>query len=77
MKKIYALIAAIIVLAAVSVYLAINRDRNDSLFDANIDALAQDEIPVTGTCCYEEGSICVVSPSSFANYYYKREGSCK
>ncbi len=43
MKKIYVFIAAIIVLAAVSVAVIINAGNSDSFFEANIEALADVE----------------------------------
>ena len=51
MKKIYALIAAVVVLAAASVAVIICPDRSDSLFYANIEALAQ----VENGYCYNGG----------------------
>ncbi len=49
MKKIYALIAAIIVLAAASVAVIVNADNSESLFEANVEALANYE---TGCDCH-------------------------
>ena len=47
------------------------------LSNANVEALAQIETPLTGTCCHENGSICVVGALSFGDYYYQPEGPCK
>ncbi|MBQ8811576.1 MAG: hypothetical protein IJZ70_04620 [Bacteroidales bacterium] len=43
MKKIYALIATVVVLAAASVAVIVNAGKPDSLFEANVEALAQVE----------------------------------
>ena len=49
MKKIYALIVAIIVLAAASVAVIVNAGKPDSFFEANVEALANYE---TGCDCH-------------------------
>ncbi len=51
MKKIYALIAAIIVLAAASVAIIVNAGKPDSFFEANVEALAN----VEDVYCYNGG----------------------
>ena len=53
MKKIYALIAATIVLAAASVAIIVNAGKPDSFFEANIEALANYE--TGGDCRYVNG----------------------
>ena len=55
MKKIYALIAAIIVLAAASVAIIVNAGKPDSFFEANVAALAQTE-SVDVKQCFVNGS---------------------
>ncbi|MBQ7811363.1 MAG: hypothetical protein IJ394_02260 [Bacteroidales bacterium] len=53
MKKIYAFITAVIVLAAVSVALIVNIDKSDSFFEANVEALADVEQPDINECIYD------------------------
>ena len=43
MKKIHALIAAVVVLAAASVAVIVNAGKPDSFFEANVEALADQE----------------------------------
>ena len=52
MKKIYALIAAAIVLAAVSVAVIVNAGKPDSFLEANVEALADDEEGTPVKTCY-------------------------
>ena len=52
MKKIYAFIATVIVLAAVSVAVIINAGNSDSFFEANVEALANDEEGTPVKPCY-------------------------
>lgn len=54
MKKIYALAAAAILLCASAATIVIVKNNDsDSLFDANVEALAQDEVGVN--CHYTNG----------------------
>ena len=32
--------------------------------------------PYSGTCCPEDGAICIVSPYWFVGYFYKSYGPC-
>ena len=50
MKKIYAFIATVIVLAAVSVAVIINAGNSDSFFEANVEALADVENSIPKEC---------------------------
>ncbi|MFZ1288465.1 MAG: hypothetical protein WAR79_00120 [Melioribacteraceae bacterium] len=40
-------------------------------------AAAATTTAVTGTCCTENGSLCIVGEHVFDNKYYKAEGPCK
>ena len=51
MKKIHALIAAVVVLAAASVAVIVNAGKPDSFFDANVEALADTED--NGNCSFQ------------------------
>lgn len=43
----------------------------------NVEALSDEEDPLGGTCCREDGSLCIIKEMVFADRYYKEEGPCK
>ena len=62
MKKIYALIAAVVVLAAASVAVIVNAGKPESLFEANVEALSQEEDfmeECSEMCYYLYNGLCI------------------
>ena len=75
MKKIYALIAAVVVLAAASVAIIVNAGKPDSFFEANVEALADVESGGFGPMCSKTGTsgtytmkLCSNCSGSFGHY---------
>ena len=71
----YFLIVGIISASALISISSIRGNRND-LFYRNAEALS-DEEDVHGTCCKQDGAICVVGTFHAENYFYQHYGPCK
>ena len=69
MKKIHALIAAVVVLAAASVAVIVNAGKPDSFFEANIEALTQEEIIVGELCMVAPGYACTSLEVVYEEHY--------
>lgn len=74
-KKLITLCAALLSLSLAIVIWEATSKRH--LMYQDIEALADEENPVSGTCCPKEGSVCVAGSFSFSNYAYLESGTCK
>ena len=69
-KKIFLAAGAVLVAAAVSVFVCVNNERNsmDELFNANVEALADDEIIVGPLCMQARDRLCYSLGEYFENH---------
>jgi hypothetical protein len=78
-KNILLAAGAVLVAAAVSVFVYVKNENNsmDELFNANVEALANNEEGISGTCCPDENFSCVLSWVTIPGHFLKGDiGPC-
>lgn len=69
MKKIYVMIAVLIVAISVVLGMNVSNASNDYLFEANVEALSQGEIIVGSLCMVNKNTACTSLGEVFLDHY--------